>query len=842
MANVGRVLQGHYSWSPPKTFSGPKPGLGPARRSLCSLPLKNFKTPMHPTTTTNVLKSLLQNPSSIKSRYEAKQLHAQILKTPSSYFVNAILSIYSNLGLVQEAHLTFTTLPSPSTLSWKSIIRCYTSHGFFHQSLLSFIRMRASGKYPDHNILPSILKSCAGLMDFKLGESVHGCAIRSGLDSDLYTGNALMNMYCKLLGFGVGGVNPGTECCVPHARKVYDRIPERKLVRETSCDLSSSSSLVSGILNGEFGGDGKIGKFDSKGGDVTGVGSFDNSHELAVELKKGIMSNEFCGNLDPTVDGFYELPLRKGGKEAFCMDSVRKVLDGMPVRDVVSWNTVIAGNAQNGLYGEALMMVREMGLADLKPDSFTLSSVLPIFAEYVDVSKGKEIHGYAIRHGSDWDVFIGSSLIDMYAKCTRVDDSQRVFGLLPQRDAISWNSIIAGCVQNGLFDEGLRLFQQMLAAKIRPRHVTFSSIMPACAHLTTLHLGKQLHGYIIRSAFDNNVFIASSLVDMYSKCGNIRIARWIFDKMELPDMVSWTAMIMGYALHGHADDALSLFSQMEMENVRPNYVAFVAVLTACSHAGLIDDAWKFFKSMSEDYGIAPGLEHYAAVADLLGRAGRLEEAYEFISTMHIQPTASVWSTLLGACRVHKNLGLAENVAEKIFQLEPENIGSHVLMSNIYSAAGRWRDAASMRIAMKGKGLRKKPACSWIEVKNKVHAFIADDKTHPYYDKIQEALKVLSEQMEREGYVPNTDDVLHDVEDEQKRYILCGHSERLAIAFGIISTPSGMTIRVTKNLRVCMDCHTATKFISKIVGREIVVRDVSRFHHFKDGECSCGDYW
>lgn len=680
-------------------------------------------------------------------------------------------------------------------------------------------------------------------MDLKLGESLHGCVIRLGLDSDLYTGNALMNMYCKLQQHG----GEGTSCRNSDACQVHDKIPARKLVEEPLGNISSTSDSINRISHGEF------------KGELAHPESLSPSYEIRREIEKQVVDTGTCDNFGHTVDGFAQrnaniefsdcscsivdgIPLRWEDKEVFCMESVRKVFERMPVRDIVSWNTLIAGNAQNGVYREALTIVREMGLAGLKPDSFTLSTVLPIFAEYVDVSKGKEIHGYAVRHGFVVDVFIGSSLIDMYAKCTRVDDSRRVFDLLPQRDAISWNSIIAGCVQNGLFDEGLRLFRQMLISKMKPKHVTFSSIMPACAHLTTLHLGKQLHGCIIRSRFDDNVFIASSLVDMYAKCGNISIARWIFDKIKLPDMVSWTAMIMGYALHGWANEALSLFRQMEVENVRPNYVAFVAVLTACSHVGLIDEAWKLFNSMSQDYGIAPGLEHYAAVADLLGRAGRLVEAYEFISTMHIQPTASVWSTLLGACRVHKNLELAEKVAENIFKLEPENMGSHVLMSNIYSAAGRWKDAASLRKAMKGKGMRKKPACSWIEVNNKVHAFMADDKTHPYYDKIHEALQVLSEQMVREGYVPNTDDVLHDVEEEQKRYILCSHSERLAIAFGIISTPSGTTIRVTKNLRVCVDCHTATKFISKIVGREIVVRDVSRFHHFKDGKCSCGDYW
>lgn len=524
------------------------------------------------------------------------------------------------------------------------------------------------------------------------------------------------------------------------------------------------------------------------------------------------------------------------------IDCVRKVFDRMPVRDVVSWNTVIAGNAHNGMYEEALDMVREMGKENFRPDSFTLSSVLPIFAEHVDVIKGKEIHGYAVRHGFDKDVFIGSSLIDMYAKCTQVELSIRAFYLLPVRDAISWNSIIAGCVQNGRFDQGLGFFRKMLKEKVKPMQVSFSSVIPACAHLTALNLGKQLHGYIIRLGFDDNKFIASSLVDMYAKCGNIKMATCIFDRVETRDMVSWTAIIMGCAMHGHALDAVSLFEKMLVDGVKPCYVSFMAVLTACSHVGLVDEGWKYFNSMQRDFGIAPGLEHYAAVADLLGRAGRLEEAYDFISNMGVEPTGSVWSTLLAACRAHKNIELAEKVVDQILLVDPENMGAHVMMSNIYSAAQRWRDAAKLRVHMRKKGLKKTPACSWIEVGNKVHTFLAGDESHPYYDKINEALNILLEQMEKEGYVPDTNEVLHDVDEEHKRDLLRTHSERLAIAFGIISTTAGTTIRVIKNIRVCVDCHTAIKFMAKIVGREIIVRDNSRFHHFKNGSCSCGDYW
>ncbi|XP_057958292.1 putative pentatricopeptide repeat-containing protein At3g23330 [Malania oleifera] len=796
-----------------------------------------------------LVRALLQNPSSIKSRFQAKQFHAQIIKakglSPSA--MAAVLSIYSNLNLLHDSILVFNTLHSPPALAWKSIIRCYAYHGCFVQSLASFRQMQASGKHPDHNVFPSVLKSCAWLMDLRLGESVHGCIIRLGMDFDLYTGNALMNMYYKLQSLDARG---GMRF---QASELLDGIPQPEWIRKCGSDLTSFDEATSRITREESKGDGTMVFVDGNSNGEVGRGDllpkfekqlpgFDpesasvlmNDSLLYRKVEKEVFDNS-CVETD-------DISKIMGDKRASQINSVRKLFDMMPKKDLVSWNTLIAGNVQHGLYKEALIMVREMRNASLKPDSFTLSSILPIFAECINVFKGKEIHGYVIRHGFDTDVFIGSSLIDMYAKCTRVEDSLQIFYLLPQRDCISWNSIIAGCVQNAQFDEGLKLFRQMLMANVKPKPVSFSSVMPACAHLTTLHLGKQLHGYIIRGGFDDNVFIASSLVDMYAKCGNIRFARWIFNSMQQHDDVSWTAMIMGYALHGHAHCAISLFEQMEMEGEKPNHVAFLAVLTACSHTGLKDEALKYFKNMTQTYGISPGLEHYAAVADVLGRVGRLEEAYDFISSMHIEPTGSVWSTLLAACRLRKNIELAEKVAEKIFRVDPENLGAYVLLSNVYSAAGRWRDAAKLRISMRNKGMRKKPACSWIEVKSKVHAFVAGDKSHPDYDRINKALNVLLERMELEGYVPDTKDVLHDVEEEQKRYLLCSHSERLAIAFGIISTPAGTTICVTKNIRVCADCHTATKFISKIVGREIVVRDNSRFHHFKDGKCSCGDFW
>ncbi|XP_062184788.1 putative pentatricopeptide repeat-containing protein At3g23330 [Phragmites australis] len=571
----------------------------------------------------------------------------------------------------------------------------------------------------------------------------------------------------------------------------------------------------------------------------------------ALAIRSGAFADRFTANallnLYCKLPGLYHhsgmgAPISEDVLGSAALESLRKVFDEMPERDVVSWNTLVLGCAEDGRHHEALGLVRKMWWDGFRPDSFTLSSVLPIFAECADVRRGMEVHGFAVRNGFDNDVFVGSSLIDMYANCTRTDYSVKVFNNLPVRDPILWNSMLAGCVQNGSVKEALGIFRRMLQAGVRPVPVTFSSLIPACGNLASLHLGKQLHSYVICGGFGDNMFISSSLIDMYCKCGNISIARRIFDGIKSPDIVSWTAMIMGYALHGPAREALVLFERMELANAKPNHITFLAVLTACSHAGLVDKGWKYFNSMKDQYGIVPCLEHCAALADTLGRAGELDEAYNFISKMQINPTASVWSTLLRSCRVHKNTLLAEEVAKKILELEPRSVGSHVILSNMYSASGRWNEAAYLRKSMRNKGMKKEPACSWIEVKNQLHVFVAHDRSHPWYDRIIGALNVFSEQMARQGYVPNTEDVFQDIEEEQKRYVLCGHSEKLAIVFGIISTSPGTTIRVMKNLRVCVDCHTMTKFISKIVEREIVVRDANRFHHFKDGNCSCEDFW
>eukprot|EP01018_Ginkgo_biloba_P029482 Gb_12585 [translate_table: standard] len=524
------------------------------------------------------------------------------------------------------------------------------------------------------------------------------------------------------------------------------------------------------------------------------------------------------------------------------MDHARLHFNKISKRDVFLWNVLVRGYAMNGPCEEALVLYYQMKMEGILPNKFTFPFVLKACAGLSSLQEGTEIHNDIVKFGFGSDIFVGNSLVAMYAKCGNIEIARQVFDKMFKRNVVSWSALIAGYVHMGHSREALTLFNEMHLHGIKPNLVATVSVLPACSHISALQQGKQIHGHIIKCGFWSNVIVGNALVDMYAKCGSVDIARHVFDKLSERNVISWSTMIDGYGMHGHGEDALALFSDMQQKGMKPDDITFVSVLTACSHAGLVDEGWRYFHCMSRDYSITPRMRHYACMVDLLGRSGLLDEAYDFIKKMPLEPNAVVWGALLGACRIHRNVVLGEHVAERLFDLEPENVGCYVLLSNIYAEAGRWDAAAKVRTMMKDRGLKKIPGCSFIEVDNRVHPFFMADRLHPQSERIYATLAALAGQMEKAGYVPNTNLVFHDMEEEVKEHMLCSHSEKLAIAFGLINTNPGTPIRIMKNLRVCNDCHSATKFISKIVKREILVRDANRFHHFNDGLCSCGDYW
>ncbi|XP_077242761.1 pentatricopeptide repeat (PPR) superfamily protein [Tasmannia lanceolata] len=525
------------------------------------------------------------------------------------------------------------------------------------------------------------------------------------------------------------------------------------------------------------------------------------------------------------------------------LKDARKLFGEMPERDNFSWSTMISGYVRHNNPKEALELYKEMQRdKNLKSNKFTISSALSASAAVPSLQYGKEIHGHIMRSGLLLDAIVWSALSDMYAKCGSIEEARSVFDQIIDRDVVTWTTMIGRYFESGWRKEGFELFSDMLRSGLRPNEFTFAGILNACSAQGVEELGKQVHGHMTRIGFDPFSFAASALVHMYSKCGNIECARKVFEWIPQADLVSWTSMIAGYAQNGQPEEALRYFESLIESDTKLDHITFVSVLSACTHAGLVDKGLEIFHSISEKHGLVHTADHYACIIDLLGRSGKLEEAEEIIDKMPLKPDKFVWSSLLSGCRLHGNLRLAKRAAEALFEIEPENAVTYVTLGNIYASAGMWDEVAKIRKTMDERGVVKKPGSSWIEVRRRVHVFLVGDTSHPKTKEIYALLKKLSTRMKEEGYVPDTNFVLHDVEEEQKEQNLSHHSEKLAVAFGIIATLPGMPIKVFKNLRICGDCHTAIKFISRIAEREIIVRDSSRFHRFKNGNCSCGDFW
>ncbi|KAK9278526.1 hypothetical protein L1049_028094 [Liquidambar formosana] len=547
------------------------------------------------------------------------------------------------------------------------------------------------------------------------------------------------------------------------------------------------------------------------------------------------------------------------------LDDARQLFEKMPKRDEVSWNTMITGYAQNGELSEARRLFEESPRRDVFTWTAMVSGYVQngmldearrIFNEMPEknsVSWNAMIAGYVqctrmdlarelfeampCRNVSSWN-----TMITGYAQSGDIAQARNLFDRIPWRDSISWAAIIAGYAQSGHSEEALHLFVEMKRDGERLNRCAFACTLSTCANIAALELGKQVHGRLVKAGFESGCFVGNALLAMYCRCGSIDEAHNVFEEIVEKDVISWNTMIAGYARHGFGKEALIIFESMKTVGIKPDDITMVGVLSACSHTGLVDRGTEYFYSMTRDYGIKANAKHYTCMIDLLGRAGRLDDAQNLMGNMPFEPDAATWGALLGASRIHGNTELGEKAAKIIFEMEPDNAGMYVLLSNLYAASGRWGDVGKMRLKMRDKGVRKVPGYSWVEVQNKIHTFSVGDSFHPDKDRIYAYLEELEFQMKRDGYISSTKLVLHDVEEEEKEHMLKYHSEKLAVAFAILTIPTGRPIRVMKNLRVCEDCHSAIKHISKIVGRLIIVRDSNRFHYFNGGLCSCGDYW
>lgn len=759
---------------------------------------------------------------------EGSQLHAEIIQggcESDRYIGSSLIDMYAKCGNIENARQVFDNMSARDVVVWTAMIKGYTKCRQGHKALEIFREMQLSRVRPNPFTFAGILNACASIGALEEGRRVHAQIARSGLESDPFICSGLVDMYAKC-----GSIDD--------AWRVFNKWPVQ--------DVVSWNAMIMGFAK---------------------CGQGQKALELYRQMQaralkpnvstfKGVLIA--CGSeMDLQEGKQVHLQISQSGCEsdmfvasslvdmyAKCgsIEDALRVFDKMPIRDLVSWNALILGFVKNGEVEKAFELSRKMQEGGLQPDSRTFVGLLNGCASTGNLEEGKRLHAHIKECGSENDLFVASTLVDMYAKCESITEAWGVFNKMPVRDVVAWTSIIKGFLKCGQGLKALELFQQMQIEGVKPDPISFVGVLNACANVTALEEGRCIHAQVIESGCESDRFVGNSLVNMYAKCGSIEESWNVFEKMPTRDVVSCNSMLGGFAIHGDAKKALQLFEQMHQDGVEMNGVTFVCLLSACSHGGLVDEGLHNFKSMEAVYGVPPTAEHYSCTVDMLCRAGHLQEAEDIINTMSFEPDESVLQALLAACRVHGNVQIGERTADRVLQLDPQSSSGYVLLSNIYAAGGDWDRSATFQQLRKDRGVKKQPGCSWISVDNAVHTFVVDDQAHPHIEEIRTELNRLVAAITEAGYVPDTRFALHDVEEEEKVGHLGYHSEKLAIAYGLLRTAPGTAIRIFKNLRVCGDCHTATKFISKVVEREIIVRDSNRFHHFKDGLCSCRDYW
>jgi pentatricopeptide repeat protein len=748
------------------------------------------------------------------------------------YVGSAFVSGFARFGLIDYAKQVFEQMSERNAVSLNGLMVGLVRQKRGEEAAEVFMEMRnlVDINLDSYVILLSAFPEFAVLEDGKRkGTEVHAYVIRTGLtDIKHEIGNGLVNMYAKFH-------------AIADACSVF-----RLMVNK---DSVSWNTMISGLDQNECFED-AVNNFQAmrRTGEMPSNFTLISTLSSCASLGWKMLGQQIhCEGikLGLDLDVSVSNALLALYAETGCLMESEKVFSLMPEYDQVSWNSVIGAFADSeASVIKAVKYFLNMMRAPCCLNRVSFISILAAVSSLSLHRLGHQIHGLVLKYCVAKDTAIENALLSCYGKCGEMDECEKIFSRMSERrDEVSWNSMISGYIHNEVLPKAMDLVWFMMQRGERLDCFTFATVLSACASVATLERGMEVHACAIRACLESDVVVGSAIVDMYTKCGRIDYASRFFELMPMRNVYSWNSMISGYARHGHGDKALELFSQMKLYGQAPDHVTFVVVLSACSHVGMVDEAFKHFRSMNEVYGLVPRVEHFSCMVDLLGRAGELNKIEDFINKMPMKPNVLIWRTVLGACsRANgRNTELGQRAAEMLLELEPQNAVNYVLLSNMYASGTRWEDVAKARIAMRKAAVKKEAGCSWVTMKDGVHVFVAGDKSHPEKDLIYEKLKELNRKMRDAGYVPETRFALYDLELENKEELLSYHSEKLAVAF-VLTRKSGLPIRIMKNLRVCGDCHTAFKYISKIVSRQIVLRDSNRFHHFHEGKCSCGDYW
>ncbi|KAF3779298.1 Pentatricopeptide repeat-containing protein [Nymphaea thermarum] len=664
---------------------------------------------------------------------QGKQVHGLAIVSgfgSDRFAGSALVDMYVKCRSLGNARLVFDRIPERDIVCWNTILQGYSrndrlveeivgeeelsqstcsyivSHVRSIQDAAQLIFKLQNAGIRSRSIIRSLLdQRIEYLKDNRMVKEIHGFLLRNEYTTDSSVSSNLIEMYSR---FGD----------VRFARRIFNNIIGK--------DLDSWTSMIACYSNNELVSE--------------AVQLFDRMHE------SGVLPN------------------------------------------IEIWNAIISGYIRASDFYNALGFLSEMKYSNERPDPDTTKAILPLIARLNSLEHGRQIHCMLIRNDLQMNRFLSCAFIKMYGNCGNVAYSLKLFESITTKDSALWNSVISslvkngflseavntfhamqetsikpsivtwstlisGYIQNGYYDEGLNYFRHLLLSELKPNPVTVASILPACAQLAVVSHGKAVHSYIARTGIGNyDAYVTNALMDMYVKCGCMLYAEKVFETMEQRDVVSWNIMVQGAIIHGKGEAALALFDQMVEEGVSPDGVTFVGVLSACSHGGLVDKGWNLFNNMIPRYGVVPSGKHYACMVDLLGRAGQFDTVYDFIIQMPLQPTASLWGALLASSKIHENVEMAVYASEHLLELQPENPGNYVLLSNTYASTGRWNDVDHVRKLMTERGIRKMPGCSWVEIKNQVHAFSVESlSSHPEREKVHECLQQLLFCMSEEGY-------------------------------------------------------------------------------------------
>lgn len=665
-------------------------------------------------------------------------VNGSLQQTHSHVLAAQLVGTYVNLNFAEQALKLFDHLPKRNSFAWNSILKGLLHMGHSMEVLEYYRRMADEGIVPDNFTYPSVLKACSNLLLVEEGRIVHAqikyYRTKHGYTPNVFVQCAVIDMFAKC-GY------------LDEARKVFDEMSVKDLVSWTTMicattqvgDWVEALRLFSEMRSQGFGLDsvvvatvlppcGRLGNLNF------GMGMHSSG------IKTGI-SKELTV-LNATIDMY-----SKCGRT----DVARRIFLGMEQKDVVTWSSLIAGYSQNQEFQSSLEIYSEMIGSGVRPSSVTIASVLPSLAETELLKQGRVIHGYAIRHGLVINVFVASALVDFYCRCGFLREAQFVFETSPEKEIAICNSMIAGFVMAGDVESTLGFLRRI---DIKPNSITLITVLPLFASMSMLRQGKEVHGHIVKSGLlttkaSTSTTVANSLIDMYCKCGCLELGEKLFSMTSPSDrtVVTYNTIIAAVGMNGNTDLALSYLDEMQFYKIIPDKVTFVAVLSACSHGGRIDQGLKLYRTMINTHRIPAEMEHYSCVVDMYSRSGQVEQAWEFIRTMPVEPDSDVVGCVLGGCRVSRRMDVAEAVGKWILEKKPEDPGYYVLLCNIYASCGKWVDEEKVRENMKDRGVVKNPGYSWIQTDSTtVHYFTAQGKTHMMFDEMSQILDVLFFQM------------------------------------------------------------------------------------------------